>query len=168
MEGPGLGWPRSDISKRVKWKQVLAAGSGSWCRPSEGSEWGLFAESRNFRGTCAASPFSGCTHSELPILVLFNFFQVKVRGRSGAARFLNLQGVSAESAGQRGRLSCPVLATQQTDPLLSGDRLHTGISKGGALRLEAGVTLGPSPPSPGSFSPPGPDRFRSDEDKTLL
>ena len=103
------------------------------------------------------------------VLFNFNFFQVKVViGRSGAARFLNLQGVSGGSAGQRGRLSCPVLATQQADPLPFGDELHMGISKGGTLCLESGVTSGPSPPSPGSFSPPGPERFQSGQDKTAL
>lgn len=47
------------------------------------------------------------TWSELPVLVLFKFnvFQVKVRGRSGAAKFLSLQGVSGASSGQGGRLS---------------------------------------------------------------
>lgn len=61
------------------------------------------------------------TRSELPVLVLFNVFQVKVRGRSGAAKFLGLQGVSGASAGQRGRLSAALSwAIEQAGPLPSG------------------------------------------------
>lgn len=71
-EGPGL-VTLSDISKRVKGNKSLAAGSGLLVQTlRRGSEWGLFTESRNFRGTCA--PFLWAVHSELPILVLFNFF----------------------------------------------------------------------------------------------
>ena len=108
MEGPVWGCPEATFRRG-------SSGNKSW-QPGQVAD-----PQEAVSGSCSLSPGASTeppllwlyTRSKPPVLVLFHVFQVKVRGRSGAAKFLGLQGVSGASSGQRGRLSA-ALSWQQS------------------------------------------------------